>query len=58
MQGGGGAPAYDEEKTVFLNKTMFDDRMYMRVGFTGKDLQRAIVKHGIFEEKLKEKKEA
>jgi len=34
---------------------MFDDRMYMRVGYTGKDLQRAIVKFGIFEEKLKER---
>mmetsp|Transcript_32862 Transcript_32862/g.50240 ORF Transcript_32862/g.50240 Transcript_32862/m.50240 type:complete len:82 (+) Transcript_32862:774-1019(+) len=36
---------------------MFDDRMYLKTGFTGKDLQRAIMKHGIYEERMKEAKE-
>ena len=28
--------------------------MYLNTGFSGKDLQRAIVKHGIFDERMKE----
>ena len=56
MQGGAGAkPAYDEEKTIFFNKSMFDDKMFLEHGISGKDLHRAIVKYGIFEERLKQK---
>lgn len=39
-----------------MNKSIFDDRMYVKYGFTGKDLQRAIVKYGILDERLKQKK--
>ena len=53
MQGGAGQPKFDEEKTIFFNKSIFDDKMYLSYGFTGKDLQRAIVKHGLFDERLK-----
>jgi len=28
--------------------------MYIKTGYSGKDLQRAIVKHGIYEERMKE----
>ena len=35
-----------------LNKTMFDDKMYLRTNFSGKDLQRAIKKHGIYDQKI------
>ena len=33
---------------------MFDDKMYIKTGFSGKDLQRSIVKHGIYDERMKE----
>jgi len=36
---------------------MFDDKMYLKTGYSGKDLQRAIVKHGIYAERMKEAKE-
>ena len=39
------------EKTILLNKTMFDDRMYLKTGFTGKDLGRAVLKFGIDKER-------
>ena len=45
---------YDLEQTVVLNKTMFDDKMYLKTGFTGKDLQRAVRKFGIYDRKMKE----
>jgi hypothetical protein len=35
---------------------MFDDKMFLKTGFTGKDLSRALVKHGIYDEKMKEAK--
>ena len=50
---GGEKPSFDEEQTIFINKSIYDDRMYIKTGFTGKDLQRAIVKHGLFDERLK-----
>jgi len=45
---------YDLEQTVVLNKTMFDDKMYLKTGFSGKDLQRAVRKFGIYDRKMKE----
>ena len=39
---------------MVLNKTMFDDRMYLKTGFTGKDLQRGIKKFGIYDRKMAE----
>lgn len=33
---------------------MFDDKMYIKTGFTGKDLQRAVKKYGIYDRKMKE----
>ena len=44
------------EQTVLLNKTMFDDKMYLRTGLTGKDLARAIKKHGIYDTKIAQAK--
>ena len=41
---------------MLLNKTMFDDKMYLRTGFTGKDLARAIKKHGIYDTKIAQAK--
>ena len=32
--------------------------MYLKTGFTGKDLQRAVKKFGIFDRKMKEAREA
>ena len=49
---------YDLEQTVVLNKTMFDDKMYLKTGFTGKDLQRAVRKFGIYDRKMKEARDA
>mmetsp|Transcript_3746 Transcript_3746/g.6389 ORF Transcript_3746/g.6389 Transcript_3746/m.6389 type:complete len:118 (+) Transcript_3746:576-929(+) len=43
---------FDLQQTMLLNKTMFDDMMYIKEGFTAKDLQRALVKYGIHEERL------
>jgi len=40
-----------------LNKCMFDDKMFLQTGYTGKDLQRAVVKLGIYDERMKEAKE-
>ena len=40
-----------------MNRTMFDDRMFLKKGFTSQDLQRAIVKYGIYEERMKEAQE-
>ena len=37
-----------------LNKFMFEDRMYLKTRFTGKDLQRAIHKHGIYKARMAE----
>jgi hypothetical protein len=31
--------------------------MYIQTGYTGKDLQRAIVKHGIYADRMKEAEE-
>ena len=56
-QARGGAGAFDFEQTIFLNRTMFDDKMYLRYGFTAKDFQRAIVKYGIYDQRMKEAKE-
>lgn len=39
---------FDFEQTVLLNRTMFDDKMYIKTGHTGTDLQRAIVHYGIY----------
>jgi hypothetical protein len=36
---------------------MFDDKMFVRTGYSGKDLQRAIVKYGIYDERMKQAKE-
>ena len=36
---------------------MFDDKMFIKTSYNGKDLQRAIVKHGIYDERMKEAKE-
>ena len=33
---------------------MFEDKMYIKTGFSGKDLQRAIHVHGIYAERMKE----
>jgi hypothetical protein len=33
---------------------MFDDKMCLKTGFTGKDLSRALIKHGIYDKKMKE----
>lgn len=55
MSGSTEKPPYDEEQTIFFNKSIFDDRMYIKYGYSGKDLQRAIVKHGLFDERLKQK---
>ena len=52
-----GAGNFDFDQTVILNRTMFDDKMYVKTGFTGKDLQRAIQKHGIYEERMREAEE-
>ena len=46
----------DYEQSILMNRTMFDDKMYLNTGFTGKDLQRAIMQHGIYDERLKEAK--
>ena len=35
---------------------MFDDKMYMKTNFSGKDLQRAIKKYGIYDRKMNEAK--
>jgi response regulator of citrate/malate metabolism len=35
---------------------MFDDKMYLKTGFTGKDLQRSIKKYGIYDRKMAEAK--
>lgn len=40
---------FDFEQTVLLNRTMFDDKMYVKTGYSGKDLQRAIMKLGIYD---------
>jgi len=36
---------------------MFEDKMYLKTGIAGKDLQRAIHKYGIFDRRMKEAKE-
>jgi len=28
---------------------MFDDKMFLKTGFSGKDLSRALIKHGIYD---------
>ena len=33
---------------------MFEDKMYIKTGFSGKDLQNAIHKFGIYAERMKE----
>lgn len=45
------------EQTIVMNRTMFDDRMFLKKGYTSQDLQRAIVKYGIYEERMKEARE-
>jgi len=56
MMNKGGQDNFDFEQTILLNRTMFDDKMYMQTGFSGKDLQRAITKHGILAERMQEAK--
>lgn len=38
LQGSGEKPPFDEEQTIFINKSIYDDRMFIKTGFTGKDL--------------------
>jgi len=57
MQSQNSNAKFDFEQTVLLNRTMFDDKMYLKTGYTGKDLQRAIMKHGIYDERMKEAEE-
>ena len=52
-----GQGGFDFEKTILLNKVMFEDKMYLRTGFSGRDLERAIHAHGIYDERMKEAKE-
>ena len=33
---------------------MFEDKMYIKTGIAGKDLQKAIHKYGIYEARMKE----
>ena len=40
-----------------LNRTMFEDQMCIKTGISGKDLQRAIHKYGIFDARMKEAKD-
>ena len=42
------------EKTILLYRAQWDDKKYLETGFSGKDLQRAIMKHGIYAEKMKQ----
>lgn len=44
----------DLEQTEKLNKIMFDDYMYLQRGFSGQDLERALIKYGILEQKERE----
>jgi len=37
-----------------MNTTIFEDKMYIKTGVSGKELLRAIKKFGIFEKKMKE----
>jgi len=37
-----------------LNKTMFEDKMYIKTGISGKELTRAIHKFGIYDRRVKE----
>jgi len=48
---------FNFEQTVMLNKVMFEDKMYLKTGFSGKDLLRAIKRFGIADERMKEAKE-
>lgn len=36
---------------------MFDDKMFIKTGYSGQDLQRAIVKHGIYKQRMDEAKQ-
>ena len=35
---------------------MFDDKMFLETSYTGKDLQRAVKKYGIYDKKIAEAK--
>jgi len=46
----------DFDSTILLNRTMFDDKMFIKTGYSGQDLQRAIVKYGIYKQRMDEAK--
>ena len=55
MKGGGQQLTQAEfDQTIMINKTMFEDKMYVKTNISGKDLQRAIHRFGIYEARLKE----
>ena len=56
QQAEGAGGKFDFEQTVLLNRTMFDDKMYLKTGFQGRDLQKAIMKFGIYDERMAEAK--
>ena len=53
MPGGIDQGQYDFEQTILLNKVMFEDKMYLKTGYSGQDLERAIHKFGIYAERMK-----
>ena len=48
---------FDFEQNILMNKTLIEDRMYMKTGIEGKDLQRAVIKYGIHEAAIKKAKQ-
>ena len=44
----------DLEKTILLYRAQWDDKNYIKTGITSKDLQRAIMRYGIYDQKMKE----
>ena len=45
----GASQHIDLEQTEKLNKIMFDDYMFLQRGFSREDLERALLKYGIYE---------
>ena len=53
---GGYAYAHDLETKVIRAKAHFDDMMYLQQGITGKELLKAVMENGVYDERMKEAK--
>ncbi len=52
MKEQGSGQNIDFQQTLLLSTKQYDDRVFLKTGFTDKEVRRAIHKHGIYNQRL------